>query len=140
MIAIDFNIIIAIGIMVLAYVTVIHRLLISRQMSDKLYKNLGLGILITAVCVSCISAMFMGFDCIAKLGLLKVGKMTIEQANEMYSNLIINLNQMAGFLIGGIAFYVLTLLLVKSINRDIQKDFNKPKYRWGKLETESTNN
>jgi hypothetical protein len=109
-------------------------------MSDKLYKNLGLGFLITAVYVNCTAAMFMGFDCIAKVSLLKAGKMTMEQANEMYSNLIINLNQMAVYLIVGIAFYVVTLLLIKSINRDIQKDFNKPKYRWGKLDTESTNN
>jgi NhaP-type Na+/H+ or K+/H+ antiporter len=140
MITVDFQIILAIGIMILAYVTVIHRLLISRQMSDKLYKNFGLGILVTAVYVSCTSGMFMGFDCIAKLGLLQDGKMTLEQANEMYGKLIKSLNEMTTGLIVGIVFYMLTLLLVKSILRDIEKDFDKPKYRWGKLDKEMTNN
>lgn len=140
MITVDFQIILAMGIMVLAYVIVIHRLLISRQMSDKLYKNFGLGILVTAVYVSCTSAMFMGFDCIAKISLLQDGNMTLEQANEMYGKLINSLNEMTTGLIVGIGFYMLTLLLVKSILKDIEKDFDKPKYRWGKLDKESTNN
>jgi hypothetical protein len=140
MITVDFQIILAIGIMILAYATVIHRLLISRQMSDKLYKNFGLGILVTAVYVSCTSAMFKGFACIAKLSLLQVGDLSLEQANEMYGKLIISLNEMTTGLIVGIGFYMLTLLLVKSILKDIKKDFDKPKYRWGKLDKEITNN
>lgn len=140
MITFDFNIIIAIGIMILTYVTVIHKLLISRQMSDKLYKNFGLAILAFCVYVSCTLAMVKGLECIGKLGVLEAQKMSLEQANEMYIKLINSLNQMTTGLIAGIVFYVLTLLLVKSILKDIEKDFDKPKYRWGKLVKDSTNN
>jgi hypothetical protein len=81
--------------------------------------------------------MVKGFECIGKLGVLRAQDLPLEQVNGMYSELINSLNQMTAGLIVGIFFYLLTLLLVKSILKDIEKDFDKPKYRWGKLDEES---
>lgn len=133
MITITFHVIMALGIMGLTYVTVIHKLLISKQMSDKYYKNFALGILAFAVYVNCGGVFYAGIDCSWMLNNLRAGEMELQKLLDLANNLIVNMEYMTGYLFACIACYVLTLLLLKSIQKDIQKDFDKPKYRWGSI-------
>lgn len=133
MITITFNVIVAIGIMILTYITVVHKLFISKQMSDKYYKNFGLGILTFVVYVHCAVVLFAGIDCSWIINNLKAGVLNTEELVDLANKLVVNLDYMTGYLIACIAFYMLTLLLLKSIQKDIQKDFDKPKYRWGSI-------
>lgn len=137
MLSIYFQIFIIIGIVILTYTTVIHRLLISRQMSDKLYKNLCLAVLGFGVYVSSVASFIMGLECNTMMSMLKSGNLSLEEANKMFYTFISYQNQQTACMLAAIAFYALTLLLIKSIFRDIQIDFNKPKYRWSKPEQKS---
>jgi hypothetical protein len=130
MITVVLNILIAVAVIILTYSTVIHKLLISRQMSDKYYKNFGLGILGFAVYINCTIVIISSMDCNWMISTLKSGDIPLEEVSDMANNLINSLNQMSAGVIASIVFYALTLLLLKSIEKDIQKDFAKPKYRW----------
>jgi hypothetical protein len=61
---------------------------------------------------------------------LKSGKLPITEVNDMANNLIISLNQMSIGIIASVIFYGLMMFLLKSIEKDIKKDFEMPKYRW----------
>ncbi len=71
MLSISFQLFIIIGIVILTYTTVIHRLLISRKFSDKYYKNLGLAALGVGVGVTSISSFIMGLECNTIISMLK---------------------------------------------------------------------
>lgn len=81
MLSIYFQIFIIIGIVVLTYTTVIHRLLISRQMSDRLYKNLCLAVFGFGVYVSSVASFIMGLECNTMMSILKAGNLSLEEAN-----------------------------------------------------------
>jgi hypothetical protein len=130
MLTVTFSILLAMGIMVIAYTTVIHRLLISKQMSDKYYKNFGLGILVFVVYITCAEVLFIGLDCNWMMLTIKANELKPEELVDLANKLVVNLNYMTGFLMAAIVTYLLMLLLVKSILKDIDVEFNKPKYRW----------
>jgi hypothetical protein len=71
---------------------------------------------------------------------IRAGKLSFEKFIEMTNDLLTNMNLMNIYFVAGIVFYVLTLLLIKSISKDIEKDTNKPKYRWTKLDKQSPSN
>jgi len=139
MLSISFQLFIIIGIVILTYTTVIHRLLISRKFSDKYYKNLGLAALGVGVGVTSISSFIMGLECNTIISMLKVKDLPLEEANELFYTFINYQNQQTVCMLAAIGFYALTLLLIKSIYKDIEIDFNKPKYRWSNIEQKSTN-
>ena len=133
MITVTFNIMLALGLMGLTYVTTVHKLLISRQMSDKLYKNFGFAILGFGVYVNCTAVIITSIEANWLIDNIRAGELEIQKLSDMANNLITNLNRLTGYLIAATAFYVLTLLLVKSILKDIEIETNKPKYRWGSI-------
>ncbi|MGB7606752.1 MAG: hypothetical protein WBL93_14875, partial [Lutisporaceae bacterium] len=137
--SISIQLFVIIGIVIFTYTTVIHKLLISRQLSDKLYKNLCLAALGVGVYVSSTASFIMGLDCNTMMSMLKTSNLSLEEANKMFYTFINYQNQQTAYMLAAITFYALTLLLIKSIFRDIQIDFNKPKYRWNKSEQKSTN-
>ncbi len=139
MLSISFQLFIIIGIVILTYTTVIHRLLISRKFSDKYYKNLGLAALGVGVGVTSISSFIMGLECNTIISMLKAKDLPLEEANELFYTFINYQNQQTVCMFAAIGFYALTLLLIKSIYKDIEIDFNKPKYRWSNIEQKSTN-
>lgn len=133
MITVVFQTLLAIAAVILVYITVIHRMLISRQMSDKLYKNFGLALLSIAVCVSCVAAADIGLMYINTSIMIRTESLPLEEINKQLHILMDYMNQQTGLVIACIVFYVLLLLLVKSINKDIEKDFKKDKYRWSSV-------
>jgi hypothetical protein len=137
-ITVIFNIILALGIMILTYVTAVHKLLISRQMSDKFYKNFAFAILAFGVYVNCTAVILTATNINWMIDNIRARELSFERLNDMANNLITNINRVTGYHITAIAFYLLTLLLIKSILKDIEKETNKPKYRWGKLNEKST--
>ncbi|MDF2520132.1 MAG: hypothetical protein K0R84_760 [Clostridia bacterium] len=139
MITVAFQIFLLIGIVALTYVTVIHKLLISRQFSDKYYKNFGLAILGFAVSASAIVSFWSGLESRTLLLVIKSEEQTLEEAGKLFNNLLMTQNRQSLYLIACIVLYGLMLLLLKSIYKDIKKDFDKPKYRWNKIGEKSTN-
>lgn len=130
MITVVFQTFLAVAVAILTSITVIHRLLISRQMSDKLYKNIGLALLCVAVGINSIAAIVMGTVYYKTLIIIKSGTRGIEETYRQLNNLIGYMNQQTECVIACIVFYGLLLLLVKSILKDIEIDFKKDKYRW----------
>lgn len=138
MINVTFHIMLALGIIGLTAVMLIHRLLISRQMSEKLYKNFGFALLGVGALASCAGVVETYVENNYMIDRIRAGDLDLEKLNKMANDLITNLNSMTLYLIAAIAFYALALLVVKSIAKDIEKDANKPKYRWNKVDKEST--
>lgn len=138
MINVTLHIMLALGIMITTAGMVIHRLLISGQLSDKLYKNFGFAILGSGAFVSCAGVLETYIENNWMIERIRARDLSFEKLNDMANDFITNLNAMTLYLIAAIVFYILALLVVKSIIKDIEKDASKPKYRWSKLDKDST--
>lgn len=128
-----FQIVVAIVIIILTYTSIIHKLLIARLISDKLYKNFGLALLGFAVYVNITASMLMGMESSTTLSIVNSGKRPMAEVNDLFYSLTHTLNLQTGYLLAAIVFYLLTILLYRSILKDIEIDTNKPKYRWGSI-------
>lgn len=137
MLTVTFLMVLAAALLIACFVTVIHRIFISLKMSDKYYKNLGLALLCLMVYVSGVLSIYAGILCDRQLIELDAKGITFEKVSELSSEFIRYLDIMTIGLLSAAAFYLLTLLLVRSILKDIDKELKKPKMRWGKLEQKS---
>lgn len=130
MFVIPFLMTIAFFMLVAIYVTIIKRLFISRIFSEKLSIN----ILIVLFCfinfICYMYVMLVGFISLDLLDALKLHNKAPLDVIKNMQYLLDSINSMSIFLSIGIVFYLATILLIKQIKKDIDKEINKPKGLW----------
>lgn len=129
----NFFIIVALVLMLLSFKSVIYTLLISKAMSEKLYKNFGLALLCFGATVFGSSVLIWGMDCTWYLETLKQ-KTVLACAMEAHiENLLRNLDYMTIGTVMTVAFYVSIRLLIKNIEKDVKLQKEQSIARWGPL-------
>ncbi len=129
----NFFMVVAAILIALSFKAIIHTLLISKSMSDKPHKNVGLIMLFLGAAVFGTAVIVLGIYCSWYLSTLQQKTVLACEMEDRIADLLKNLDLMTYCTAITAALYGAIRLLVKNIEKDVEVQHEKPMERWGPL-------
>ena len=111
-------------------VTIVKRLLISREVCEKLYMNILMVFFYFINFICYMYTMSLGFASIGMLENIKKNGDVPLIIIENMQYLLRSINLMSIYLVIGFVFYVATILLIRRMKKEHEEELNKPKELW----------